>query len=69
MMFTQRSRDTITVNDVYTTLPWHYNSDVENVAFMSFHLRAKEVSKSEVVEKVIPVDDFWMSADDMCQKL
>ena len=26
-------------------------------------------SKSEVVEKVIPVADVWMSADDMCQKL
>jgi len=28
-----------------------------------------KLSKNEVVEKVIPVADFWMSADDVCQKL
>jgi len=49
-------------------LPWRYNSDVENTSFLSFHFRALK-SKSKVVEKVTPVADFWISADDMCQKL
>jgi len=28
-----------------------------------------KVSKNELFEKVIPAADFWISADDMCQKL
>jgi len=52
-MFTQRSRDAITV----TWKTRHFTSE---------HYK---VSKSEVFEKVIPAADFLISADDMCQKL
>jgi len=50
-------------------LPWRYNSDVENAQFLLFHLEQHKVSKSEVVEKVIPSVKFWRSSNDMCQKL
>jgi len=29
-----------TKNQFYTTLPWRYNSDVDNASFPSFHFRA-----------------------------
>jgi len=35
----------------------------------NFTSEQNKVSKSEVVEKVIPVANFWMSADDICKKL
>ena len=53
-------------NHIYTTLPWRYNSDWKMRYFTSEHYK---VSKSEVVEKVIPAADFWISADDTRQKL
>ena len=55
-MFTQRSRDAITVT--WTTR--HFNN------FTSEHYK---VSKSDVFGKVIPAADFLISADDICQKL
>jgi len=58
-MFTQRCRDAITVT-------WSRGKCVISVIFTS---EQNKVSKSEVVEKVIPAADFCMSADDMCQKL
>ena len=58
-----------TKKHVYTTLPWRYNSDVENRHFRHFTSKHYKVSKSEVLEKVIPAADFWTSANDMCQKL
>jgi len=55
-MFTQRCHDTITVK--WKTHHFHHFTSERNKA-----------SKSEVVEKVMPVANFRMSADDMCQKL
>jgi len=52
-MFTQRSRDAITVT-------W------KTCHFISEHYK---VSKSNVFKKVIPTADFLIFADDMCQKL
>jgi len=52
-MFTQRSRDVIIV----TWKTRHFTSE--------YH----KVSKSEVFGKVTPAADFWISADDMSQKL
>jgi len=37
--------------------------------FRHFTSQHCKVSKSEVFEKVTPAADFWISADDMCQKL
>jgi len=37
--------------------------------FHHFTSEHNKVSKSEVVEKVIPAADFWMSVDDMRQQL
>jgi len=55
-MFTQRSRDAITV----TWKMRHYRY------FTSEHYK---VSKGELFEKVVCAADFCISADDMCQKL
>ena len=55
-VFTKRSRDAITVM-------WKTRN------FRDFTSEQNKFSKSEVIEKVIPAADFWMSADDICQKL
>jgi len=55
-MFTQRSRDAITVT--WTTR--HFNH------FTSEHYK---ISKSKVFEKIIPAANYRISADDMCKKL
>jgi len=55
-MFTQRSRDAITVT-------WKTRH------FCHFTSEHYKVSKSKLFEKVIPAADFLISADDMCQKL
>jgi len=41
-------------------LLWPYNSDASE---------QNKLSKTEVVEKVTPVADFWVSADNMCQQV
>jgi len=53
-MFTQRSRNAITVT--WETFDFHHFTSEKN-----------KVSKSNVVEKVIPAADFIISANDMCQ--
>ena len=53
--FTQRCHDAITVT-------WRTRH------FRHFTSEQNKVSKSEVVEKVIPVADFSVSADNICQK-
>jgi len=55
-MFTQRSCDAITVT-------WKMRH------FHHFTSEQNKVSKSELVENVIPVADFLMSADVICRKL
>jgi len=37
--------------------------------YRNFTSEQNKVSKREVVQKVIPVANFWMSADDTCKKL
>ena len=38
------------------------------VIYVAAALEQHKISKTEVVDKVIPAADFRMSTDDMCQK-